>query len=163
MEKIAAKILSCELEKCGDSTVITMYVDYGCQQFVYIPKEVDLCKFLDFFDTYKLSDITGKYCYIIMESRIDIIELQQFPCVGYDILNLRTGQIISEFDRDTLIAEEKEFQTELKEELTKIKATPKYIRKEILEYFRKFINAAKSDLSYWLNSRSVVKTKIIEQ
>lgn len=109
MEKIAAKILSCDLEKCGDTTAIKMYVDYGCQQFIIVSEKVNLYKFLNFFDTYKLSDIAGKYCYVIMKSVHSIVEFQQFPCHGYNILTLETGEIISEFERKDKLAKQEEF------------------------------------------------------
>ena len=165
MEKIAAKILSCELEKNNDgkSTSIKIFVRYGFQQYLHIPNEVDLYKFLDFFEVYKLSDVANKHCYLIMESWNNVVELQQFPHYGDLILSLRTGEIISEFERNEKLRIEEENKRDLKEELIKIKSKPKYIRKEILDYFQKFNKATKSDLMYWLNSRSVVETKIIEQ
>ena len=171
MEKIAAKILKCDLEKCGDSTTtIKMYVDYGCQQFVTVSNKVDLSKFLDFFDTYKLSDIAGKHCYVIMKSVHSIVELQQFPCHGYDILTLETGEIISEFDRDRKAKLTEENKNDLVDELAEIKlkqSSPKSIRKQILNYFRKFGDEGilKRDLLYYLNSNfsSKYKSKVIEQ
>lgn len=171
MEKIAAKILKCELEKCGDSTTaIKIYVDYGCQQFITVSNKVDLYKFLNFFDTYKLSDVAGKYCYILMKTHVDIVEFQQFPCVGYDILNLETGEIISEFERNANAKLTEENKNDLANELTEIKSknsSPKFIRGKILNYFRKFGNEGilKGDLLYYLNSNfsSKYKSKIIEQ
>ena len=166
MEKIAAKILSCELEKNNDgkSTIIKIFVSYGFQQYLHIPNEVDLYKFLNFFDVYKLSDVANKHCYVVMESHNNIIELQQFPHYGDLILSLRTGEIISEFERNNKLEFEEDFKKDLKDELTKIKSKPKYIRKEILDYFQKFNKATKSDLLYWLNSdfTSIVKLKVIE-
>ncbi len=168
MEKIAAKIVECELEKCGNSTAIKIRVDYGCQQSIIVSNKVDLYKFLDFFDTYKLSDVAGRYCYLIMKTYHDIIEFQQFPCIGYDILTLETGEIISEFERKDKILEQTK--KDLDDELTKIKlkqSSPKFIRKQILDYFKKFGNdgVLKKDFLYYLNSNfsSKYKTKVIEQ
>lgn len=163
MEKIAAKIVECELEKCGEVAAIHLKVDYGCQQFFTISDKVNFSKFLDFFNVDRLSKVAGKYCYLIMKDYHNIVELQQFPCHGYDILTLETGEIISEFDRKDKLAKQEEWKNELDQELVKIKSKPKHVRKEILNYFQKFNESTKSDLMYWLNSRSVVEIKIIEQ
>lgn len=168
MEKIAAKILSCELEKNNDgkSTTIKIFVSYGFQQYLHIPNEVDLYKFLNFFDVYKLSDVANKHCYVVMESHNNIVELQQFPHYGDLILSLRSGEIISEFERNNKLEFEENFKRDLKDELTKIKSSPKYLRKQIIDYFKKFGNEgiSKSDLIYWLNSdfNSIIKSKVIE-
>jgi len=169
MEKIAAKILSCELEKNNDgkSTTIKIFVSYGFQQYLHIPNEVDLYKFLDFFEVYKLSDVANKHCYLIMESWNNVVELQQFPHYGDLILSLRTGEVISEFERKQSSELNK---LELEDELAKIKlkqSSPKFIRKQILDYFKKFGNdgVLKKDFLYYLNSNfsSKYKTKVIEQ
>lgn len=173
MEKIAAKIVECDLEKWGDSTSIRMYVDYGCQQSIHIPKETELSKMLEFFEVYKLADVVGKYCYVIMKTYNDINELQQFPCIGDMCLNLSTGEIISEFERTKKLEEKKEFEIELEEELAKIKlkqASPKLVRKSILELFQKLSTGkdskgiCKSEIFEWLNKdRWSYKNKIIEK
>lgn len=170
MEKIAAKIVECDLEKCGEVAVIHLQVDYGCQQFFTISDKVNLSKFLDFFNVDKLSKIAGKYCYLIMKNYQNIVELQQFPCHGYDILTLETGEIISEFERDRKAKLTEENKNDLADELAEIKlkhSSPKSIRKQILDYFRKFGNEGilKRDLLYYLNSNfsSKYKSKIIKQ
>ena len=170
MEKIAAKIVECDLEKCGDVAAIHLQVDYGCQQFFTISEKVNLSKFLDFFNVDKLSKIAGKYCYLIMKNYQNIVELQQFPCHGYDILTLETGEIISEFDRDRKAKLTEENKNDLVDELAEIKlkqSSPKSIRKQFLDYFRKFGDEGilKRDLLYYLNSNfsSKYKSKVIEQ
>lgn len=178
MEKIAAKIGECELEKCGEVAAIHLMVDYGCQQFFTISDKVNLSKFLDFFNVDKLSKIAGKYCYLIMKNYQNIVELQQFPCHGYDILTLETGEIISEFERNAKTKLTEEYKVNdlskltdaLDNELAEIKvknSSPKFIRGEILNYFRKFGNEGilKRDLLYYLNSNfsSKYKSKVIEQ
>lgn len=170
MEKIAAKIGECELEKCGEVAAIHLKVDYGCQQFFTISDKVNLSKFLDFFNVDRLSKVAGKYCYLIMKNYQNIVELQQFPCHGYDILTLETGEIISEFERNAKTKLTEENKNDLADELAEIRSknsNPKFIRGEILNYFRKFGNEGilKRDLLYYLNSNFSFKykSKIIEQ
>lgn len=170
MEKIAAKILECDLEKWADSTSIRMYVDYGCQQSIHIPKETELHKMLEFFEVYKLTDIIGKYCYVVMKPYNNIIELEQFPCVGDMCLNLSTGEIVSDFERTKISEVNKKC---LEDELDKIKlqqASPKFVRIQIIELFKKLKTGkdgkgiCKSEVFEWLNKdRWSYKSKIIEK
>lgn len=164
MEKIAAKILECDLEKWADSTSIRMYVDYGCQQSIHISKETELHKMFEFFEVYKLADIVGKYCYVVMEPYNNIIEFQQFPCVGDMCLNLSTGEIVSDFERTKISEVNKKC---LEDELTKIKleqSSPKFIRTEILKMFRTPYSSkdglSKSEIYLWFKNSP---KKIIEQ
>lgn len=158
MEKIAAKIVECELEKCGEVAAIHLKVDYGCQQFFTISDKVNFSKFLDFFNVDRLSKVAGKYCYLIMKDYHNIVELQQFPCHGYDILTLETGEIISEFDRKDKLAKQEEWKIELDQEIAKIQQeqnSPKLIRKEILKLFNQSYSnnngLFKSHIYSWFN------------
>ena len=170
MEKIAAKILECDLEKWADSTSIRMYVDYGCQQSIHIPKETELHRMLEFFEVYKLADIVGKYCYVVMEPYNNIIELEQFPCVGDMCLNLSTGEIVSDFERTKISEINKKC---LEDELAKIKlqqASPKFVRIQIIELFKKLKTGkdgkgiCKSEVFEWLNKNHwSYKSKVIEK
>lgn len=170
MEKIAAKILECDLEKWADSTSIRMYVDYGCQQSIHISKETELHKMFEFFEVYKLADIVGKYCYVVMEPYNNIIEFQQFPCVGDMCLNLSTGEIVSDFERTKISEVNKKC---LEDELTKIKlqqASPKFVRIQIIELFKKLKTGkdgkgiCKSEVFEWLNKDHwSYKSKVIEK
>ena len=170
MEKIAAKILECDLEKWADSTSIRMYVDYGCQQSIHIPKETELHRMLEFFEVYKLADIVGKYCYVVMEPYNNIIELEQFPCVGDMCLNLSTGEIVSDFERTKISEINKKC---LEDELAKIKlqqASPKFVRIQIIELFKKLKTGkdgkgiCKSEVFEWLNKDHwSYKSKVIEK
>ncbi len=174
MEKIAAKIVECELEKCGEVAAIHLKVDYGCQQFFTISEKVNLFKFLDFFNVGQLSKVAGKYCYLMMKDYHNIIELQQFPCHGYDILTLETGEIISEFERKDKLAKQEEWKTGLDNELEKIKlqqSSPKLVRIQIIELFKKLGTGkegkgiSKSEIFEWLNLETSNKSKnvVIEQ
>lgn len=170
MEKIAAKILECDLEKWGETTSIRMYVNYGCQQSIHIPKETELHKMLEFFEVYKLADIIGKYCYVVMEPYNNIIEFQQFPCVGDMCLNLSTGEIVSDFERTKISEINKKC---LEDELAKIKlqqASPKFVRIQIIELFKKLKTGkdgkgiCKSEVFEWLNKDHwSYKSKVIEK